>query len=144
MAMKFRLGLSVLLLVTLASFLLSGCFSAGDDFYSYVTLSGSLKLDSPDDMITVEVDARGTLLANEQDHEHYEISIGAVEHCKILWTVGDKVLQSAEVFKKWDGSNHLTGLKIEVKDERTGNTKTVYSKTPDSREWIIDLDASED
>lgn len=135
---KFRVLVS-LLFVSFVTGILSGCFSAGDDFYSYVVLKGALQRNAPDDLITVEVDSRGTLLSNEQENDNYEVSIGAVENCEIIWTINNERVQTAVVHKTWDTKNHLTGLKISVKDERSGTSWTVSSKTPDSREWVIEL-----
>lgn len=125
--------------ILLVALIFTGCFPVADDFYSYIVLTGSIKLDEPSDLITVEVDSKGTLLSNEQQGESYEISIGATEHCHIDWTIGNVKVQTATVYKKWDSKNHLTGMEIAVKDERTGESWTIYSKTPDSREWVIDL-----
>lgn len=126
-------------LIVFALTFLSGCFSAGDDFYSYIVLKGSIQRESPADLITVEVDSRGTLLANEQDNDNYEISLGAVENCNIIWTVNNEKVQTAVIYKKWDTKNHLIGMEISIKNEKSGETWNVYSETPDSREWIIDL-----
>jgi len=118
---------------------LSGCFSAGDDFYSYAILKGSIQRDNPLDMIEVGVDSRCTLLSNDMDGDIYEVSIGAVDNCTIVWTINNEKVQTAVVHKKWDTKNHLTGMELEVVDNRSGSSKKIYSETPDSREWIIEL-----
>lgn len=129
--------------ITQVSFILAlflaGCFSVADDFYSYVVLKGSIQRENPEDLIEVVVDSRGTLLANDMEGDRYEVSIGAIEFCNVTWTINNEKVQTAVVYKKWDTKNHLTGMEIKVKDERTGEAWTVYSETPDSREWVIDL-----
>lgn len=129
-----------LLIFAFVTFFLSGCFTAGDDFYSYVILRGAISRENAEDMIEVEVDSRGTLLSNDMDGDNYEVSIGAVENCNIVWNINNVKVQTAVVYKKWDTKNHLIGMNVVITNERTGETKTVYSETPDSREWIIDLD----
>lgn len=126
--------------LSFVAFLLAGCFSAGDDFYSYVILKGAIQRENPEDMIEVVADSRCTLLSNDMEGDAYEVSIGAIENCNILWTINNVKVQSAVVFKKWDTKNHLIGMEIAVTDERSKNTWSIYSETPDSREWIIELD----
>jgi len=123
----------------LCASMLSGCFSAGDDFYSYVVLKGSILRENPMDLIEVGVNSKCTLMANDMDGDAYEVSIGAVEGCRIVWTINNVVVLSANVHKTWDTKNHLTGMEILITDERTSTSKTVYSETPDSREWVIEL-----
>lgn len=131
-----RYSMIVLLVV---SALLSGCFSAGDDFYSYILLKGSIQRENPEDMVDVAVDSRCTLMANDLEGGDYEVSIGAIENCNVVWTINNEIVQRAVVHKDWDTQNHLIGMEITVIDERSKSSKMVYSKTPDSREWIIEL-----
>lgn len=126
------------LFFAVASFL-SGCFYSGDDVYSYVVLKGAIQRENPEDMIDVVADSRCTLLSNDMDGDAYEVSIGAKENCNVLWTINNEVVQRAVIAKSWDTKDHVLGLNIEVTDERSKNTRTVYSETPDSREWIIEL-----